>query len=124
MGKTWVLRTDTKGTGAQMVPLESTEQRPGAVEPVWVRREPSRSAPAAAPQPPAPRRFRIVDVMTRQTLAEDASAREAVDALRDVRSPVDVSVYVRRSEGDRWRALAMPERRTLWELSRRSDHPG
>ena len=27
-GKVWVLDTETKGTGAQMVPLESTLKRP------------------------------------------------------------------------------------------------
>jgi hypothetical protein len=28
MGKVWVLDTETKGTGAQMVPLEKTQARP------------------------------------------------------------------------------------------------
>jgi hypothetical protein len=28
MAKTWILDTDTKGTGAQMVPLEETKERP------------------------------------------------------------------------------------------------
>ena len=32
MGKTWVLKTETKGTGATMVPLESTTQRSAPTE--------------------------------------------------------------------------------------------
>jgi hypothetical protein len=42
MGKTWVLDTDTKGTGARMVPLESVQERPEPERPT--RREPSRRA--------------------------------------------------------------------------------
>jgi hypothetical protein len=30
MGKTWVLDTETKGTGANMVPLEKTQEKPDA----------------------------------------------------------------------------------------------
>lgn len=54
MAKTWVLDTSTKGTGANVVPLEKLEQKPEA-EP----RRPSRarkSAPAPErPQAPSPR---------------------------------------------------------------------
>ena len=54
MGKTWVLKTETKGTGATMVPLESTTQRSAPTEPVFVPREPAPRA-ETAPEPPAPR---------------------------------------------------------------------
>src|SRR5436305_311077 len=40
MAKEWVLHTETKGTGAQMVPLESVTTRSGATQPVFVPREP------------------------------------------------------------------------------------
>ena len=60
MAKVWVLDTETKGTGAQMVPLEKTLKQP-ASEPVRRRsravpkRKPRRREPepAIAPQPQA-----------------------------------------------------------------------
>lgn len=116
MGKTWVLKTETKGTGATMVPLESTTQRSAPTEPVFVPREPApREQPT--PEPPAPRRFRVVDVMTRQELVDDGSAREAIDALRDVHSLVDVDLYVWQPVHERWRMLTSPERHVMWELA-------
>jgi hypothetical protein len=118
MAKTWVLRTDTKGTGAQMVPLESVQKRASRVEPVFVPREP---ATPAAPEPSKPRpthRFRIVDVVSRETLVDDASTRDTIEALRDVRSIVDVNLYVWQEDGGRWRLLSLPEQRKLFELAR------
>jgi hypothetical protein len=116
MSKVWVLKTETKGTGATMVPLESTTKRSSPAEPVFVPREPApREQPA--PEVPAPRRFRVVDVMTRQELVGDGSARDAVQALRDVRSLVDVDVYVWQPIQERWRMLTSPERHALWELA-------
>jgi hypothetical protein len=117
MSKTWVLHTETKGTGAQMVPLERTGKRTSATEPVFVRRPGRADQPEpAAPEPKVPHRFRIIDVMTRQTLVDDALTREAVDALKGVRSLVDVNVYVWRE--DHWRLLTLPEQRAMWDLAR------
>ena len=93
MGK-WVLHTETKGTGAQMVPLESVEKRGSVVEPVFVPRKPAKLAEPAAPKPREPRRFKVVDLMTREELADGVLAQEALDVLRDARSIVDVNVYV------------------------------
>jgi hypothetical protein len=59
-----------------------------------------------------------VDLMTQQLLVEDASTREAVDALKAVRSVVDVNVYVWQEEDERWRLLSFGEQRALWDLSR------
>jgi hypothetical protein len=117
MGKIWVLHTETKGTGATMVPLESVTERSLAQEPLFVPRRPE-PKPPREPEPRPPRRFRIVDVMTRRELADDASAREAVDVLKGVRSTVDVNVYVWQEDRDRWRLLTLPEQRALWDLSR------
>ena len=116
MAKTWVLHTETKGTGAQMVPLEKVEQRPSPAKPVFVPREPARR-PEPEAQPKAPKRFKLVDVMTRQTLIEEANAREAVSALERVRSFVDVSVYVWQEGEDRWRLLTLAEQRAMWDLA-------
>lgn len=51
--KTWVLDTETKGTGANMVPLEKVLERP---EPAPPRRGP---APPAEPRRPARRERRL-----------------------------------------------------------------
>jgi hypothetical protein len=118
MGKVWVLHTATKGTGATMVPLESVTKRSSIVEPVVVPRKP-RPRPETAPEPRPPRRFTVVNVMTRQALVDGASAREAVDALKNVRSIVDVTVYVWQEERDRWRMLTFAERHAMWELAGR-----
>ena len=115
MGKVWVLHTETKGTGATMVPLERVTERKSVAEPLVVPRKPQPRA-APAPQPKAPRRFRVVDVMTRQTLVDDVGARGAIDVLRDVRSIVDVNIYVASPDTGGWRMLTLEERRTLWKL--------
>jgi hypothetical protein len=116
MGTTWVLDTETKGTGANMVPLERRQKRAAAPEPVSVPRKPKPRAPEP-PRPKAPHRFRVVDVMTRQTIVEDACAAEAVDALRGIRSIVDVSVFVWEPERTRWRRLTFSEQRAMFDLA-------
>jgi hypothetical protein len=120
LAKVWVLETETKGTGANMVPLErvlkqGSEQVPEFVLPK--RRPPS--PPAAEPKQPY--RFKVVDVMTRQALAEDVDAPGAVEALEGVRSIVDINVYVWEPESGRWRRLTFGETKTLWEYRRDLD---
>jgi hypothetical protein len=95
-----------------MVPLESVTKRSSAVEPVFVLREPVRKPEPLKPTPKRPPRFRIVDVTTRQTLLEGASTCEAVEALKPVRSVVDVDLYVVQEERDRWRLLTLAEQQT------------
>ena len=115
VARTWKLETSTKGTGATVVPLrESQEREPERglqlVVPVPREREPEKAPPAPRP----PRRFRVVDVMTGEVLADDASAREAVDALGRVRSAVDVTVSVWNETERRWRLLTRREQDALW----------
>src|SRR5207244_13511418 len=110
----WVLDTETKGTGANMVPLERVQHRgskavPGFVFPKLKPREP------ASLEPKAPRRFKVVDVLTREVLAEDADARETVGVLDSVRSIVDVTIRVWHPEQERWRMLSLEDARALWE---------
>src|SRR5262249_13187955 len=102
----------------QMVPLESITTRAPVVEPISVPRKP-RPREQEAPQARPPRRFRVVDVMTRETLADDASTRDAIDVLKDARSIVDVNVFVWQDEQERWRLLTLAEQRAMWELARR-----
>jgi hypothetical protein len=121
MAKTWVLHTDTKGTGAQMVPLESLTKRSSPVEPVFVPRTPPAKPEALEPQPRPPHRFKVVDLMTREPLVEDATTRQTVEALRGIRSLVDVNMYVWQEEHQRWWLLTLGQKRTLWDLSRERD---
>lgn len=114
MGRVWILDTETKGTGAEMVPLDKVQQRKAEAKPFYVPPKPKRRAPAPPP-PRAPRRFRIVDVTTREVLADDASARDTLAALSGVRSIVDVNVSVWEPDEDRWRLLSLAEQRMLWE---------
>jgi hypothetical protein len=123
MATTWVLHTETKGTGAQMVPLEQITNRSSSTEPVFVPRKVAKTPVREVPKPKAARRFRIVDVMTRQVLADDVGTRAAVDALRDVRSVVDVNVYVWQEERGGWWLLSLAEQRTMLELARASADP-
>jgi hypothetical protein len=115
MGKVWILDTETKGTGANMVPLEKVQKKPAAPERVYVPGEP-RPRPAEEPAPAPPHRFRVVDLMTREPLVEDASTRVTVDALKGVRSVVDVNLYVWEPGREDWRMLTLDEKRTLWNL--------
>lgn len=116
MGTTWVLDTETKGTGANMVPLERVTKRPSSPAHEFVlpeRRPPQTESPKAR----VPRRFRIVDVMNRQQMLEDGSTREAVETLRSVRSIVDVNVYVWDEDRERWLLLPFGEQRTMLDLA-------
>jgi hypothetical protein len=116
MAKTWVLHTETKGTGAHVVPLERASNRTKDPEPLFVPRKP-RPRPPQPPKPTAPRRFRVLDVMTRQLLADDVDAAGAIEALKGVRSIVDVTTYVWQEERERWRALTFEEQRALFEMA-------
>jgi hypothetical protein len=114
VGKVWVLDTETKGTGANMVPLERVLSKPGAnAVPGFVFPQLKPPSPTA-PAPKAPRRFKVVDVLTREVLADDVGARAAIGALEPVRSIVDVNVSVWEPEHDRWRLLTLDELRALW----------
>ncbi len=118
MAKTWVLQTETKGTGATMVPIERTAKSASAPAPVYVPRAPEPREPEP-PRPRTPRRFRVVDVMTRETLIDDAPAAAAIEALKDVRSTVDVTISLWDEHRERWRPLTLSEQRALFAFSRR-----
>jgi hypothetical protein len=112
--KTWVLDTETKGTGAQMVPLESVERKeepkPGRM---WVPPK-RRPREPEAPKPRAPRRFRVVDVMTRRVLQADGSVGETLALLGTVAHVVDVNISIWQPEDERWRLLTLAERQAVW----------
>jgi hypothetical protein len=124
--KVWILDTETKGTGANVVPLEKIQRRPPAEpERLYV---PPKARPKAPPEPlpKEPHRFKVVDLMTREVLAEDVDARTTVEVLGGVRSIVDINLYVWRPDRHDWRLLPLEDKRALWEFARvRSDQaPG
>ena len=114
VAKTWILDTQTKGTGATMVPLERVLREPGSDRVAGFK-----IAPLREPGEPAEERqplvFKVTDVVTREVLAEGVDARAAADALAGVRSIVDVSVAARDRDTGRWRLLTFEETRLLWD---------
>ena len=113
-----MLDTETKGTGAQMVPLDPAQDKPKAEpKPVWVppKRRPREPEP---PAPKVPRRFRVVDVVTREVLADDAEVRTLLTVLGGVEHVHDVNVFVWEPEDDRWRLLSLAEQDTVWQRRR------
>ena len=110
-----MLDTETKGTGATMVPLDEVErrERPEAKR-LWVppKRTPREPKP---PEPPAPRRFRVIDVLSRRVLLQDGSVREMLALLGGIARMHDVTVYVWEPGEDRWRLLTMAEQRVVWD---------
>jgi hypothetical protein len=97
-----------------MVPLDDVERKP---EPgprkVWVPRKPRPRKPPE-PQPRPPRRFRVVDVVTREVLADDADVRTTLEVLGHVERMLDVNVFVWEPEDDAWRLLRMAEQEAVW----------
>jgi hypothetical protein len=116
--RVWVLDTATKGTGAEMVPLDSVVKKPAPTgeRPFVPPKRPPR--PPKDPEPPRPRIFKVVDVTTRAVLTE-GTARATLDVLRTVGSIVDVHVSVWEPKSERWRLLTLAEQRVLWD--RRND---
>ena len=125
MAKTWILETSTKGTGANIVPLDDERDAADGAgrkrEVPWVHK-PTRPRPAPEPEPRRPHRFKVVEVTTHRVLAEDADARTTIAALRDVHSVVDVAISVWSEKDGRYRLLTHGEQKTLWDL--RDAQPG
>lgn len=120
MGKVWVLDTATKGTGAEMVPLEKVLKQPAAEpERPRARPVPKPRPKQEAPEPVPPRRFRVIDALSRQVLADDLGAPATLDLLRGIARPVDVSIYVWEPKPEEWRLLTNREKKLLWGFRER-----
>ncbi|HEX2436591.1 MAG TPA: hypothetical protein VHI76_08040 [Solirubrobacterales bacterium] len=123
MAKVWVLDTETKGTGAEMVPLDKVLERK--------RRAPKRRERASRPRrraahesgrgddrdeadrPRGPRRYRVVSALTGRVIADGVGLRDTVEHVRRGRSVADVRVYVWAPQAEEWRALSLEEQRLL-----------
>ena len=118
MAKTFILETSTKGTGANVVPLdEKPAAAPRQREPdVVFFHKPTAPRPAPPPEPKRPHRFKVVEVTTNRVLAEDADARATTAALRDVHSIVDVAISVWSEKDGRYRLMTHGEQKTLWDM--------
>jgi hypothetical protein len=114
VGKVWVLDTETKGTGANMVPLDRVLQKGSNSVPGFVLPELKPPEPKSA-EARAPRQFKVVDVVTREVLAEGTDARATVKTLEDVRSIVDVTIWMWHPETERWLLLPLDDARALWD---------
>jgi len=118
MAKTWVLDTETKGTGAHIAPLTDAgheRSREAELALVQLARPPRPKRPS---EPPPKATFRVVDVLSGKLLGEDLDAREAVHELAGLRSALDARVYLRHGENARWRLLSLGDTRRLWALAR------
>jgi hypothetical protein len=116
MGKTWVLDTETKGTGAHVVPFEralakTVEEQDLAT--VKLERPPRVTRTR---EPTDPLTFKVQDIRSARVLAEGIDMRAAVELLRTVGSVIDVRIYVWMQEAARWRLLTLAEHKALWEF--------
>jgi hypothetical protein len=118
VAKTWILDTETKGTGAHIAPLKDGHPRPERELATVSFDRPPR--PVVEPAPPAPRLFKVVDVMSARVLADGADTRETLKLLAGMRSVVDARIYVWAPGSDRWRLLSIAEQRALWQLRSRA----
>jgi hypothetical protein len=127
MAKTWILDTETKGTGAHVVPLEKAFAEPSSQEDLALVRlagPPPTPRPAGPIEQPAPLSFKVVDIRSSRVLAEGISARATVDLLEDVGSVVDIRIYVWARMARRWRLLTLDEQKALWGFrGQRMDSP-
>jgi hypothetical protein len=125
VAKIWVLDTETKGTGAEMVPLERAlrgkRSAPARERIRVVKRKLDGSADQALPtgEPPrGPRRFKLTNALSGQVLAEDASVAEIIELMRGMRSVADARVSVWEADTRGWRPLALREQQLLLTRAR------
>ncbi len=131
-GQVWVLDTETKGTGAEVVSLEKLQRqkrvhkRSDRVSVIRKDSAPESEAAVAVTEKlpvdaPRPRRFKLVNVISGQLVAEDVGAREIVGLLEAVPSIADVHLYVWQPNEDRWRPLTFREKKAFWRFRSNND---
>jgi hypothetical protein len=116
MAKTWMLDSETKGTGAHVAPVEERKafgRDSGELALVTLGRPPAEPRTVAQPEP---LRFKVVDVMSSQTIVEGVVARDAVAALEGMRSVLDARIFRWNEDKGRWRLLSLAESKALWSF--------
>jgi hypothetical protein len=113
------LDTETKGTGAHIAPLrrareEQASERELAL--VLLKRPPR---PLQSHEPVPPLRFKVVDVMSAQVLAQGIGARATVDLLEGMQRVTDARIFLWIETTGRWRLLTLAEQKALWRFRRR-----
>ncbi len=116
MAKTWILDSETKGTGAHIAPLEESTRKPSSEEGLALVQLERPNRPAEPAEAAPPLAFKIVDVRSAHVLVEGVGARETVDLLREIDSITDVRIYVWSGAVGRWRLLTFAEQRSLWKF--------
>jgi hypothetical protein len=119
VAKTWVLDTETKGTGAHIAPLQRAREEPVSERELALVLFKRPSRPLQPPEPVLPLRFKVVDVMSARVLAEGIGARATVDLLEDMRSVTNVRIFLWIETTGRWRLLTLAEQKALWGFRRR-----
>jgi hypothetical protein len=114
--KVWVLDTETKGTGAHVVPLEKALKADRAEQELALFKFDRPLQPAQAPDPPAPLLFKVVNILSAEVLAEGIGARETVELLEGFGSVLDARIFQWMAETGRWRLLTLDESKALWEF--------
>ena len=123
MARKWILDTETKGTGAHVVPLDKVLRKPApSGEPLYV---PPKRVPRAPkePEPAPPRSFKVVDVTTGRALGEDLDMRATVRVLEGLDSVVDVRIHIWDHKHERWVLLTLGEQKALWGFRGRLTGP-
>jgi hypothetical protein len=116
MAKTWVLDTETKGTGAHISPLDSRGNGAEVEQDLAVVTLERPPRAGKVPEPLGPLRFKLVDIRSGRVLAQDIDARGMVDLLEGTGSVVDLRIYVWMRTRKRWRLLTLEEQKALWGL--------
>jgi hypothetical protein len=116
MAKTWILDSETKGTGAHIAPLDDAAAKPRGERDLSLVRFKRAPAPTQEPTSPEPLRLKVVDVMSAHVLGEDIDVREAVGLLEGMHSVLDVRIFVRVPKTGRWRLLGLDEQKALWRF--------
>jgi hypothetical protein len=128
VGRVWVLDTDAKGTGAEMVPLDTLLERKRSTtkaDPDAPKRrkrstrrrgDAHRAGGEDAGVAEAPRRrheFRLVNALSGRLIGDGVDLRATCELLGAARSVADVRVYARAQPEKPWRALTLREQQSL-----------
>jgi hypothetical protein len=118
--RTWILRHDTKGTGAEIRPLDAEQFKAGHDPPLHVHpnvsmREPKKEKPVVR-EPP---RFRATSIFgAAWEPIHGVTVNVLVDWLATVPRMGDWNLWLWSPEQDRWIPLPAADRKFLWKVAK------